>query len=158
MKKISLLLAIVMLLSSFVIFASAEIDTSKFECIDDIVYFENRLQIKAGEIIEQSGDSSLVVISKDGKVFASDENVPNGAYVAVMENGEVTEKVQICVKEDVNCDGRVTAADARLALRTSAKLEKLEGVYATAAEVTGDGKINASDARKILRISAGLEE
>lgn len=156
MKKISLLLAIVMLLSSFVIFASAEIDTSKFECIDGIVYFENRLQIKAGEIIEQSGDSSIVVIGKDGKVFASDENVPNGAYVAVMENGEVTEKVQICVKEDVNCDGRVTAADARLALRTSAKLETLSMIQKLAADVNDDDKITAADARLILRKPAKI--
>ena len=49
-------------------------------------------------------------------------------------------------------------ADARLALRASAQLENLEGVYSDAADVTGDGKITASDARKILRISAGLEK
>lgn len=156
MKKISLLLVIVMLLGSFIIFASAEIDKSKFECIDGIVYFENRLQIKAGEIIEQSGDSSLVVIGNDGKVFASDENVPNGAYVAVMENGVVAEKVQICVKEDVNCDGRVTAADARLALRTSAKLEALSMIQKLAADVNDDGKITAADARLILRKPAKI--
>lgn len=58
---------------------------------------------------------------------------------------------------DANCDGKVTAADARLVLRTSAKIEKLEGVAILAADVNKDDKINASDARKILRVSAKIE-
>ena len=60
---------------------------------------------------------------------------------------------------DVNLNGKITAADARLALRISAKLEPTataEMLYA--AEVTGDGKIEAKDARRILRVSAKLDK
>ena len=54
-------------------------------------------------------------------------------------------------------DGKVTAADARKALRASAKLEELTPEREKAADIDGDGKVTAADARKILRASAGLE-
>ena len=61
---------------------------------------------------------------------------------------------------DINGDKKVTAADARIALRISAKLEKLEDQKVpvlAAADVNGDGKVTAKDARTILRVSARLE-
>lgn len=59
---------------------------------------------------------------------------------------------------DVDFDGKYTAADARLALRASAKLWTpffIEQFYS--ADIDGDTKISASDARSILRASAKLE-
>ena len=58
---------------------------------------------------------------------------------------------------DVNGDGSVKAADARLALRYSAKLEDLSEEQLKAADVDNSGIVNASDARTILRVSAKLE-
>lgn len=60
---------------------------------------------------------------------------------------------------DANGDGKITAADARIALRISAKVDSLEKYNLTAAvlDVTGDGKLTAADARKILRIAAKIE-
>ena len=60
-------------------------------------------------------------------------------------------------KGDVDGSGSITAADARLALRTSVKLEKLSLVAMTAADVNDDSNITAADARLILRASVGLE-
>lgn len=57
---------------------------------------------------------------------------------------------------DVNADGRVTADDARLALRYSVSLEKLSEEAAFRADVDSDGGVFASDARTILRIAVGL--
>ncbi len=60
---------------------------------------------------------------------------------------------------DVDGDGHVTAADARLALRRAVLLES----YAVgsdafgAADVDFDGQVTASDARMILRAAVGLE-
>ncbi|MBR5410274.1 MAG: dockerin type I repeat-containing protein [Clostridia bacterium] len=60
---------------------------------------------------------------------------------------------------DVDGDGHVTAADARLALRRAVLLEN----YAVgsdafgAADVDFDGQVTASDARMILRAAVGLE-
>lgn len=58
---------------------------------------------------------------------------------------------------DVNYDGKLTAADARLILRAAAQLELFTADQLKRAELTGDGKVTAADARKALRKSAGLE-
>lgn len=58
---------------------------------------------------------------------------------------------------DVDGDGKITAFDARLALRFSAKLINFNEEQQTAADVDRDGIVTASDARRILRISVGLE-
>ena len=58
---------------------------------------------------------------------------------------------------DVDGNGKITAADARLALRISAKLEKATEYQTRIADMDKNNKITAADARKILRISAGLE-
>ena len=59
---------------------------------------------------------------------------------------------------DVNLDGMIRAVDARLALRSAAKLENLSAEAFAAADVDFDKKVSAKDARKILRVSAGLEK
>ena len=61
------------------------------------------------------------------------------------------------IEGDVDGDGKILASDARLALRASAGLEKLEGVAFLAADVNGNGKVLADDARQILRFSAHLQ-
>lgn len=58
---------------------------------------------------------------------------------------------------DVNGDGSITAADARIALRASANLTVLDERQILAADADGNGKITAVDARKILRVSAHLD-
>ncbi|MBR5232798.1 MAG: dockerin type I repeat-containing protein [Clostridia bacterium] len=68
---------------------------------------------------------------------------------------ELPEKI---LPGDVDLNGKITAADARLALRFSAKLEKLTDAQQKNAEVNKDGKVTSADARKILRVSAGLEK
>ncbi len=60
-------------------------------------------------------------------------------------------------KGDINMDGKVNAADARLALRISASLEKLTDEILEIGDMTGDNKLTAADARKILRKSAKLD-
>ncbi|MCR5042176.1 MAG: CotH kinase family protein, partial [Clostridia bacterium] len=58
---------------------------------------------------------------------------------------------------DVDADGSVTAADARLALRKAVKLEELTPAQLVDADVDLDGGVTAADARSILRYSIGLE-
>ena len=77
------------------------------------------------------------------------------AFAKVMANPD---KVSYYLRGDVNMDGEVHAADARLALRGSIKLED----YAPGspeflrADFNGDGDLTAGDARAILRVSIGL--
>ena len=61
---------------------------------------------------------------------------------------------------DVDRDGEITSADARLALRQSVKLEAYAKGSAKylACDADGDGEITSGDARMILRASVKLED
>lgn len=59
---------------------------------------------------------------------------------------------------DVNGDGVVRAADARLALRCSARIEELTEEQFDAADVDRSGKVTAGDARQILRFAANIDK
>ncbi len=61
------------------------------------------------------------------------------------------------MKGDLDGDLTVTASDARMALRISARLEKGTFEQLNAADADGDARITAEDARKILRVAARLE-
>ena len=63
------------------------------------------------------------------------------------------------VPGDVNGDGQINAADARLILRVSASLDTLDGIGTTVevADMNADGKVNAADARLVLRKAAKLD-
>ena len=58
---------------------------------------------------------------------------------------------------DVDGNGKITAADARIALRASVGLENLTADQIKVADVDGKPGIAAADARLILRASVGLE-
>ena len=58
---------------------------------------------------------------------------------------------------DVNLDGKVTAEDARLALRNAVGLEALSAEKTLNADADRSGDISAADARLILRCAVGLE-
>ena len=59
---------------------------------------------------------------------------------------------------DVDGNNKVTAADARMVLRYSAKLENLTDNQQKVADVDNSGKVTAADARMILRVAAKLDE
>lgn len=59
---------------------------------------------------------------------------------------------------DVDSDGSISSADARLVLRASVGLEELSAETIKLADVDFDGSISSADARLILRASVGLEE
>lgn len=111
----------------------------------------------AEKILYEMNALSDRIVDKNGKVLANNDFVGTGAKIQSVRNGNVMGEYTVIVYMDINGDGKITAADARMVLRASAKLEKLEGVFATAANVNYDDKITAADARKILRVSAKLE-
>lgn len=58
---------------------------------------------------------------------------------------------------DINKDGRITAADARLALRFAASVDVPTAEQSVLADFNKDGKVTPADARFILRKAAGLD-
>lgn len=95
--------------------------------------------------------------------FPMDEFEISGSEGSEAEKYAMTNRIVFTVANDkaslydVNGDGNISAADARLALRASARLEVLEGNSFTAADTDKDGKITASDARRILRKASKLD-
>ncbi|MBR3868042.1 MAG: dockerin type I repeat-containing protein [Clostridia bacterium] len=58
---------------------------------------------------------------------------------------------------DMNNDGNITAADARIALRIAAKLQTVTEYELFVGDLNGDGLITAAEARKILRVAAHID-
>ncbi len=58
---------------------------------------------------------------------------------------------------DINSDGVLTAADARILLRCSVSLESISDYISTYGDYTADGKITSEDARLSLRVSVALD-
>ena len=104
----------------------------------------------------------LALLFVSGTVIAVFADSNNAVKTAEVASVSVTEEDSSADEEvtyrlgDVNFDGRITAADARLALRFAAKLDKPTAEQAIVANVIVDGKIEANDARLILRVSAKL--
>ena len=111
--------------------------------------------MKVNEFIEKYGYTSAVVTDRNGNELDTDAYIPTGAKCLEAQGDTVVTVAVICVMEDVNCDAKITAADARLALRHSARLEKLDDIQFKAADVNMDGKVTAADARLILRKPIG---
>ncbi len=107
----------------------------------------------------------VLTFAYTGNAVYPDLKVTNmaGTYIKkvadVVVIGEPAKPTPIpSVKGDADLSGKVTAADARLALRHSAKLETLSGEKFANADVNGDSIISATDARLILRFSAGIDK
>jgi len=105
-----------------------------------------------------TGHSYEWVVTKPAEVGKSGEQ----AYTCKVCK-DVKEKKPIAALEpdymlgDVDMNGEIKAADARLALRASVGLETLSEIQKKAADVDKNGEIKAADARLILRASVGLE-
>ena len=102
--------------------------------------------------------------SATGKVNGINGNVDTDIaykdYPTVIKNGQFNGFGAAdagIVKGDINGDGKVTAEDARLALRASVGAEKLTDAQKLAGDMDGDGKVTAADSRSIMRKSVGLD-
>ena len=87
------------------------------------------------------------------EIGTTDASVTEELFTEELTTDETTSYV-LC---DVNMDGKITAQDARLALRAVARLEALSELQLLLADADGNGKLKAGDARLILRIAAKLD-
>ncbi len=92
------------------------------------------------------------IVDKDGNEVSDKTHLATG--MKLMLTGEA---VEIVVLGDVDGNGEINVADARLALRQAVSLENLNGVYLFAGKVGGDS-VGVSEARKILRAAVGLDD
>lgn len=114
-------------------------------------------EMLVSDVIDLVNNENAVIKNADGKVLSSDDKITTDSRIVTLYEGFEADSLSVCVKYDVNCDGEVTAADARLALRHSAKLEYLQELAYYAADVDGKSGITAADARLILRKAAKID-
>ena len=89
--------------------------------------------------------------------FNSDEDTVD---VSITDGAVTVEQKADFMRGDVDDDKKITASDARLALRRAVELETFAPGSAQflAADVDGNGTVTASDARSILRAAVSLED
>ena len=108
------------------------------------------------KLFAEFSNQNITVLDKDGNPIENTGYVGTGSTITVEGESE-SKTYTVIIMGDVFGTGNVTAASARKALRTSAQLDELTGVFYKAADVINDGKVTAADARRILRVSAQLE-
>ena len=125
---------------------------------DKYKYVSVPLNSTCESVEEQITNENFIILGKDGNELADNVLVGTGCKVQIKDiDGNVVNEYEVVISADIDGNGKITAADARLALRAAAKIDTIDGVYSFAADVNGDEKLTAMDARTILRKAAGLE-
>lgn len=124
--------------------------------LKDVYIFADSAEIESGAIGWVNGpvfDKGITIHGAKGS-SAEKYAAEKGMFFHECSAFHVTEKYNL---GDVNNDGNVNAADARIVLRTAAKLETMTAAQFSAADIMRDYSITAADARIILRVAAQLE-
>lgn len=100
--------------------------------------------------------SDTVITDINGKAVSLDTKLATGMKIKLPDGKILT----VVINGDIDKNGDITAADARLALRISVNLEKFTATSPEykASDVDGKSGTAASDARLILRNSVSLEK
>lgn len=104
-----------------------------------------------------SNSNRCVIYDSNGNIISEESLIATGMRINYEDITGIVTNYYVSVTGDIDSDGKVTAADARLVLRGAANLEQLNGAFFVAADVNQDGKVTASDARKTLRVAANIE-
>ncbi|MBQ7962388.1 MAG: leucine-rich repeat protein [Clostridia bacterium] len=121
----------------------------------------NRASVSAKSTVDDIAASvegfDVTVLTADGKPLSVVDFVGTGCRIQLTDENSLTTVYDILVPSDIDGNGKITAADARLSLRAAAKIDAIDGIYEIAADANSDKKVTAADARIILRKAAGLE-
>ena len=111
--------------------------------------------LTVAQLLSLAGKGAVITTAK-GAAVAEKDLIGTG-MILTMPDGS---KKEIVVYGDVDGDGKISAADARQALRASVGLEnfKEDSAKYKAAKRGSVDKLSAADARLILRASVGLED
>lgn len=105
-------------------------------------------------------EATVTVTCENGKEAKLTDTVKSGMRLTLKDNaGKIINTKIVIVPGDNDSDGEITAADARIALRTSVGLDNLNYWQTAAANVDSfnENTITSADARCILRASVGLD-
>lgn len=89
----------------------------------------------------------------NGNIFCSPEDKAGTGMTFIFGESPYT----VIVIGDADSNGKITASDARAALRIAARLDTPTEIQTMALDLDNNGKISPSEARKILRFAARLD-
>lgn len=121
---------------------------------DTKIVISKTASTKVSDLMKLIDGDGWSVTDTQGNELAEDKLAPTGC---ILRHSSGAVEYTYVVLGDVNADGKVTAADARLVLRVAASLETLDDVKTYAADVDANTKVVAADARKILRVSSKID-
>ena len=134
--------------------AYARVDSDpSFAALTELLVDQNRDHRLSAAVLNTLAGKNAKLTKADGAALKSKELVGSGMLLT-KEDGKV---LTVIVKGDTNGDGRITAADARFALRAAVELERPNEWQLNACQVSGRKKITAAVARFILRAAVGIE-
>ncbi len=123
---------------------------------DQLVYLNNSVLNTDGLALSLNGEAIT-----DGYICTPTVLSKNDTHTITVHYGHSSTEFEVIVLDltlgDVDNNGKLEAADARLALRAAVKLETLTETQTQAADADKNGKLEAADARLILRAAVGLE-
>ena len=117
------------------------------------IVFKDGLIVKSGLFTSENSDS--IVFENTGKYLVFCTVMDSSNMIASAFSDEIN--VIDALIGDVDRNGTISAKDARIVLRHSAKIELMDETAQIISDVNNDKIINAADARKILRCSAKIE-
>lgn len=127
-------------------------------CPEDYVKI---IEIKFRALSSGNTDISIstvdLTVEIDGVEYCWDSGSGAQTHTLSVTDGNTPAPAPEIIIGDVNGDRKVTAADARLTLRTSAKIDTFSEEQNKVADVNFDNKITAADARMILRVAAKID-
>ena len=106
------------------------------------------------------GSNADRIVTGAGEPADPDAPIGTGMKLQKLQDGKVTDEIEIVIPGDVDGTGDFSAADARLALRKAVGLEAYADGSAQylACDVDGAETVSAADARLILRAAVNLED
>lgn len=161
MKKILGLILAVCISAGFTVCANAQSLSSVLPgyTTEEHIYLPENLPYELFDETLEKELGNLYICNENGEELNPADIISTGCRLMQKQDSGDKLLYTYVVLGDINKDGKVTAADARTALRLSAKLEsKTEFTDYAAADVDASYTITAADARNILRYSAKLDD
>ena len=126
------------------------VDTNSYAIPNAIIFLPDNISEYTGEYIItikgiKTSSGIDTTLSYSVEFFKAKDADRNTSVPAVDDTG------------DINEDGKISAADARLALRIAARMDSISEDKINLADVNNDNAVTAADARIILRVSAKLD-
>lgn len=141
----------------------------RFESVPEKNIYEVGEEIDLrGLVVRATYSNNSTALISDGLIIKKDSVSNTGVQTIVVDCEGHTLSFTVYVLSDtsnlnfdvgdVDMDQKITAADARITIRTAVGLATLNSFQTLLADPDDDGIVRAADARRILRASVGLED